>query len=135
MNFENEVKSLVRQAVMQEINDLGIRATIRERISETGLTDKEIGEMIESTIDSYVKSAVHTDIEQKIRSMFDDKIEKTVEKAINRVIGANILGWGGERKVEEALQREINSAINRGFNIKVEISQKHPCTTEKGGAE
>lgn len=29
MNFENEVRSLVKQAVMQEINDLGIRATIR----------------------------------------------------------------------------------------------------------
>lgn len=134
MNFENEVKSLVKQAVMQEINDLGIRATIRERISETGLTDKEIKELIESTVDSYVKSAVHTNIEQKIQSMFDTKIENVVQKAVNRVIGANTLGWSGERKVEEAIQREINSVIHRGFNIKVEISQRTSQPTEKGGA-
>lgn len=133
MNFENEVKSLVKQAVMQEINDLGIRATIRERISETGLTDKEIKELIESTVDSYVKSAVHTNIEQKIQSMFDTKIENVVQKAIDRVIGANTLGWSGERKVEEAIQREINSVIHRGFNIKVEISQRTSQPIEKGG--
>lgn len=133
MNFENEVRSLVKQAVMQEINDLGIRATIRERISETGLTDKEIRELIESTVDSYVKSAVHTNIEQKIKTMFDEKIASAVQKEIDRVVGRNTFGWSGEKKVEEALQRQINSVISQGFNIKVEISQRAPRLTEKGG--
>ncbi len=130
MNFENEVRSLVKQAVMQEINDLGIRATIRERISETGLTDKEIIELIESTVDSYVKSAVHTNIEQKIKTMFDEKIASAVQKEIDKVIGRNTFGWGGEKKVEEALQRQINSVISQGFNIKVEISQRAPRTPQ-----
>lgn len=133
MNFESEVRSLVRQAVMQEINDLGIRATIRERISETGLTDKEIKELIESTVDSYVKSAVHSNIEQKIKTMFDEKIASAVQKEIDRVVGRNTFGWGGEKKVEEALQRQINSVISQGFNIKVEISQRAPRQAEKGG--
>ncbi len=132
MNFENEVRSLVKQAVMQEINDLGIRATIRERISETGLTDKEIRELIESTVDSYVKSAVHTNIEQKIKTMFDEKIASAVQKEIDKVVGRNTFGWGGEKKVEEALQRQINSVISQGFNIKVEISQRAPRRNEKG---
>ena len=130
MNFENEVRSLVKQAVMQEINDLGIRATIRERISETGLTDKEIRELIESTVDSYVKSAVHTNIEQKIKTMFDEKIAYAVQKEIDKVVGRNTFGWGGEKKVEEALQRQINSVIGQGFNIKVEISQRAPRTPQ-----
>lgn len=132
MNFENEVRSLVKQAVMQEINDLGIRATIRERISETGLTDKEIIELIESTVDSYVKSAVHTNIEQKIKTMFDEKIASAVQKEIDKVVGRNTFGWGGEKKVEEALQRQINSVISQGFNIRVEISQRATRQTEKG---
>ena len=135
MNFENEVRSLVKQAVMQEINDLGIRATIRERISETGLTDKEIRELIESTVDSYVKSAVHTNIEQKIKVMFDEKIASAVQKEIDKIIGRNNFGWGGEKKVEEALQRQINSVISQGFNIRVEISQRANHPTEKGGEE
>ena len=135
MNFENEVRSLVKQAVMQEINDLGIRATIRERISETGLTDKEIIELIESTVDSYVKSAVHTNIEQKIKTMFDEKIASAVQKEIDKVVGRNTFGLGGEKKVEEALQRQINSVISQGFNIRVEISQRADRQTEKGGEE
>ncbi len=133
MNFENEVRILVKQAVMQEINDLGIRATIRERISETGLSDKEIRELIESTVDSYVKSAVHTNIEQKIKTMFDEKIASAVQKEIDKVVGRNTFGWGGEKKVEEALQRQINSVISQGFNIRVEISQRSTRPTEKGG--
>ena len=132
MNFENEVKSLVKQAVMQEINDLGIRATIRERISETGLTDKEIRELIENTVDSYVRSATNENLEKKIKAMFDEKIASVVQKEVDRVIGRNIFGWGGEKKVEEALQRQINSVISQGFNIKVEISQRASRSTEKG---
>lgn len=135
MNFENEVKSLVKQAVMQEINDLGIRATIRERISETGLTDKEIRELIENTVDSYIRAAVHTNLEEKIKAMFDEKITSVVQKEVDRVVDRNVFGWGGEKKVEEALQRQINSVISQGFNIKVEISQRSPRPTEKGGAE
>lgn len=135
MNFENEVRSLVKQAVMQEIKDLGIRATIRERISETGLTDKEIRELIESTVDSYVKSAVHTNIEQKIKTMFDEKIASAVQKEIDKVVGRNTFGWDGEKKVEEALQRQINSVISQGFNIRVEISQRATRPTEKGGEQ
>jgi uncharacterized membrane-anchored protein YjiN (DUF445 family) len=124
MNFENEVKSLVKQAVMQEINDLGIRATIRERISETGLTDEEIRKLIENTVDSYVRSVANQNLEEKIKSMFDQKIESVVQKEVDRVLNRNIYGWGGEKKVEEALQRQINSVISQGFNIKVEISQR-----------
>ena len=126
MNLENEARSLVKQAVMQEINDLGIRATIRERISETGLTDEEIKDLIESTVDSYVRSAIHTNIEEKIKKMFDEKITAIVQKEVDKVLGKNIFGWGGEKKVEEALQREINAVISRGFNIKVDISQRAP---------
>ena len=133
MNFEQEVKMLVKQAVMQEINDLGIRATIRERISETGLTDKKIRELIESTVDSYVKSAANENIKNKIKSLFDEKINSVVQKEVDRVVGRNVFGWGGEKKVEEALQRQINSVISQGFNIKVEISQRAPRQTEKGG--
>ncbi len=135
MNFENEVRSLVEQAVMQEINDLGIRAAIRERISETGLTDKEIRELIESTVDSYVKSAANANIEQKIKMMFDEKIAYAVQKEIDKVVWKNTFGWGGEKKVEEALQRQINSVISQGFNIRVEISQRAPHPTEEGGAK
>ena len=124
MNFENEVKRLVKQAVMQEINDLGIRATIRERISETGLTDEEIRKLIETTVDSYVRSVANQNLEEKIKSMFDQKIESVVQNEVDRVLNRNIYGWGGEKKVEEALQRQINSVISQGFNIKVEISQK-----------
>ena len=124
MNFENEVKSLVKQAVMQEINDLGIRATIRERISETGLKDEEIRKLIEATVDSYVRSVANGNLEEKIKAMFDEKIASVVQKEVDKVLNRNIYGWGGEKKIEEALQRQINSVVSRGFNIKVEISQK-----------
>lgn len=64
--------------------------------------------------------------------MFDEKIASAVQKEIDRVVGQNNFGWGGEKKVEEALQRQINSVISQGFNIRVEISQRAPRPTEKG---
>ena len=124
MNFETEVKSLVKQAVMQEINDLGIRAVIRERISETGLTDKDIEGMIRSTVDSYVKSASHTDINAKVKAMFDEKISEAINKEIKKIIGDYNYSWHGADKVKKALDNQISAVISQGFNIKVEISQK-----------
>ena len=56
--------------------------------------------------------------------MFDEKIASVVQKEVDKVLNRNIYGWGGEKKIEEALQRQINSVVSRGFNIKVEISQK-----------
>lgn len=122
MDFDKEVKNLVKQAVMQEIEDLGIRAVIRDRISKTGLTDKDINEMIKNTVDSYVKSCSHTDINKKIQAMFDEKISKAIEKEIKTVMGD--YSWRGSDKVKEALNTQINSIIRQGFDIKVEISQR-----------
>jgi tetrahydromethanopterin S-methyltransferase subunit H len=125
MNFETEVKSLVKQAVMQEINDLGIRATIRERITETGLTKDDINNMVKDTVDSYIKSALNSqNVESTILHMFNTAIEETVKREIQIVIKGYTFGWGGERKIKEALDNAIRAEVNRGFKVKVDITPK-----------
>ena len=47
MNLQQEINRLVRQAVMEEVNSLSIRATIREQIEAAGVSHDDIKEMIE----------------------------------------------------------------------------------------
>lgn len=56
MTVEQEISKLVRERLMEEINGLGIRAAIREQIEESGITKGKVAELVEQTVDSYVRS-------------------------------------------------------------------------------
>ena len=60
MNFEQEIRTLARRAIMEEINNLGIKALLREQIVDAGFTHDEIRAMIREAIDSFCRSALNT---------------------------------------------------------------------------
>lgn len=123
MDLQQEIRRMVRQAVMEEINGLAIRATIREKIEAAGVTDGDIREMFQETADSYFRSAMDGHVEEKIRSIFDQKVSETVAKEIRAVTGS-LRGWGGSDEIRKALNMEVAMAIRNGFDVSVAIKPK-----------
>ena len=89
MDMNQELRSLVRQAVMEEINNLGVRAAIKERISDTGLYDEELRQMVKDTIDSHIRSVLGTNEAQlnaKIEQLLSEKINRIAEEEVRKII-------------------------------------------------
>lgn len=123
MDLEKEINSMVRKAIMEEINNLAIRATMREKIEAAGVSHEDIRNMISETVDSYMRSAMNGNVEEKIKQIFEAEISKSVQTEIKRVIGP-FCRWDGESKIIKALDTELNYEIKRGFNLAVSITPK-----------
>lgn len=123
MDLQQEISRMVRQVVMEEINGLAIRATIREKIEAAGVTDGDIREMVRETADSYFRSAMGGHVEDKIRSIFEQKVSETVSREIKTVTGS-MRGWSGSEEIRKALNEEAARAIRAGFDVAVSVKPK-----------
>lgn len=124
MELEQEVRKMVKQIVMEEINNLSIRATIREKIEDAGFDHFEIRRLVREIADSYFRSAMNGDVEYEIRKIFNEKVTERVEKEIKAVIGESWHEWRGKKNVADALLKEVDRRIDAGFDIKISIKQK-----------
>lgn len=123
MDLQQEISRMVRRAVMEEINGLAIRATIREKIEAAGVTDGDIREMVRETADSYFRSAMDGHVEDKIRSIFEQKVSETVSREI-KVVTGSMRGWSGSENIRKALNDEAARVIRNGFDVSVSIEPK-----------
>lgn len=122
MDLQEEIRKSVRQAVMEEINGLAIRATIREKIEASGITHKEIREIIRETADSYFRSAMDGNVEEKIQKIFEKKVSETIDREIDKVIGS--ITFSGRDKIRSALNEAAAQKIRNRFDISVSIKEK-----------
>lgn len=123
MDLQQEINRMVRQAIMEEINNLAVRATIREKIEAAGVTGEDIREMVRETADSYFRSAMDGNVEQKVRDIFEQKVKEAVDREIYAVIGS-IKGWGGADTVRRALNEEAARLIRNGYDVSVMVTPK-----------
>ena len=123
MDLQQEISRMVRRAVMEEINGLAIRATIREKIEAAGVIDGDIREMVRETADSYFRSAMDGHVEDKIRSIFEQKVSETVSREI-KVVTGSMRGWSGSENIRKALNDEAARVIRNGFDVSVSIEPK-----------
>lgn len=126
MDMNQELRSLVRQAVMEEINNLGVRAAIKERISDTGLYDEELRQMVKDTIDSHIRSVLGTNEAQlnaKIEQLLSEKINRIAEEEVRKIIGGRT-HWKGSEQVESILTNAMRRIVSDNFQISITISQK-----------
>lgn len=123
MDIEKEIRTMVRGAVMEEINALSINAVLREKIVEAGFTHEDIKNMIREMADSYFRSAMNGSVEGRIKEIFDAKIEETVKAEIKKVINS-FSGWSGSDKIKDALTRELSSEVQKGFDVSVTVTPR-----------
>ena len=122
MNLQQEINKAVRQAIMEEVNALGMRAAIREQIEATGVSHDDIKEMIAGIADSYFRSAMNGNVEEKIRKIFEEKVKEVVDRQIKIVIGN--VRWDGSEEVRRAINNEIAKEVRNGFDVSVTVSPK-----------
>ena len=123
MDLQQEINRMVRHAIMEEINNLAIRATIREKIEAAGVSHEDIREMVKETADSYFRSAMDGNVESKIQGIFDQKVSDVVDREITKVIGS-MRGWSGSDEIRKALDNEAHRVIRNGFDVSVSIKPK-----------
>lgn len=124
MNFEQEIRTLARRAIMEEINNLGIKALLREQIVDAGFNHDEIRSMIREAIDSFCRSALNTnDVAGYVRAAIDNRVNQTADKEINKIIG-RYSSFSGNKAVEDALLHAMLRKTQAGYDVSVTITPK-----------
>ncbi len=124
MNFEQEIRTIARRAIMEEINNLGIKALLREQIVDAGFTHDEIRSMICEAIDSFCRSALNTnDVEGYVRAAVDNRVNQAADKEINKIIG-RYSSFSGNKAVEDALLHAMLRKTQAGYDVSVTITPK-----------
>lgn len=122
--LEEQIHQLVRQAMMEEINNLGIRATLRQQIVDAGFTKDNIRSMVQDAIDSFCRSALNTsDVEGYVRAAIEKHTNDAADKQINKLIN-QYSSFSGNKAIEDALLSSIRRAIQDGFDVSVSIKPK-----------
>lgn len=119
MELEQEIKKLVRERVMEEINGLGVRAAIREEIEASGVTKDSITELVKSTVDSYVRS---TDIVALTDRLINELIRKTVKNTVLKYVS----GYFGNptSELEKIIKNELYTEWKNNYSASVTIIKK-----------
>ena len=128
MNFEQEIRTLARRAIMEEINNLGIKALLREQIVDAGFSHDEIRSMIREAIDSFCRSALNTnDVEGFVRGAIDNRVNQAADREIAKIIG-RYSSWSGNKAVEDALVSAMRQRTQAGYDVSVTIIPKEVNT-------
>lgn len=124
MNFEQEIRTLARRAIMDEINNLGIKALLREQIVDAGFTHDEIRAMIREAIDSFCRSALNTnDVAGFVRGAIENRVNQAADREITKIIG-KYSSWSGNKAVEDALVAAMRQQTQAGYSVSVTITPK-----------
>lgn len=124
MNFEQEIRTLARRAIMEEINNLGIKALLREQIVDAGFSHDEIRSMIREAIDSFCRSALNTnDVAGYVRAAIDNRVNQAADKEINKILG-RYSSFSGNKAVEDALLHAMLRKTQAGYDVSVTITPK-----------
>lgn len=124
MNFEQEIRTLARRAIMEEINNLGIKALLREQIVDAGFTHDEIRAMIREAIDSFCRSALNTnDVAGFVRGAIENRVNQAADREITKIIG-KYSSWSGNKAVEDALVAAMRRQTQAGYDVSVTVTPK-----------
>lgn len=124
MNFEQEVRTLARRCIMEEINNLGIKALLREQIVEAGFTHEQIRAMVRDTIDSFCRSALNAgDVEGYVREAVNGRAAQAADKEIQKIIG-RYNGFSGSRAVEDAIVNAIQRQARDKYVVTVSVQPR-----------
>ena len=122
--LEEQIHKLVQQAMMEEINNLGIKATLRQQIVDAGFTKDDIRSMVQDAIDSFCRSALNTnDVEGYVRAAIEKRTNDAADTQINKLI-SQYSSFSANKAIEDALLSSIRRAIQDGFDVSVSIKPK-----------
>jgi len=129
LNIKEEVRSIVRSVVLEEINNLGLKAVIKEEILGAGMTREVITRMVTETVDSHFRSAMNApngDVDAKIWAEMDRKITYLVDSKVDKILGSPFYNYrlDVQEKLQEATAKELDRLLKEKYMISLEIKPK-----------
>lgn len=122
-SFDAMIKQQTEHAVMQAINDLGIRAIMREKVMEAGISKDDIRQMIKDAIDSYVRSVNITSI---VAETVNNIIKKAVREEVKEQFSTGSYTYRPNSVTQKVIEEEVKKALysNFSFNFSIERRQQ-----------
>lgn len=121
IDFKALAQREVKSAVMEEINNLGIRAAVKEKMETVGELDKDaLREIVRDVVDSYVRSV---DVEKLIRQIVDGKVAVIVDRKVSTVVERYLDGtfscYKPTKQLEELILDDLKKQFYANHNLKV----------------
>lgn len=116
-----DIREMVASVIMEEVNNLGVRAAVKEKIQQVGeLTKDEVRSMVQETIDSYVRSIdVEKIIKEQVKLFIDDTVAFRVRESIERYVNGSIFSPTPTKQLEEIILNDLRKQFYEKYNLKV----------------
>lgn len=121
IDFRSLAQKAVKAAVMEQVNNLGIRAAVKEKIETVGELDKDaVRNIIKDVVDSYVRSV---DIEKLIQQIVDERVATIVDRKVSAVVERYLEGtfssYKPTKQLEELILNDLKKQFYANHNLKV----------------
>lgn len=119
MEFRIDIRRMVQSVVMEEVNNLGIRTVVREKLEEVGdLTKDKIRDLVSEITDSYIRSVdINKIINNKIDTLIEQRVHHEIDEALQNYINRDIFG----NKISKVLQDLILDDLKNQFYEKYRL--------------
>lgn len=123
MNIEEEVRKMVRRAIMEEVNGLCTRAAIRQEIEASGITKGKVNEMVRDAVDSYVRSV---NVSKIAEEYIEALVKQTVRETVNKYLNGGLYSYSNKPKelLEEKIKKELFDEWHNKYSLSVKVEPK-----------
>ena len=121
IDFRALAQREVKAAVMREVNNLGVRAAVKEQLETVGELDKDaVRDIIRDVVDSYVRSV---DVEKLIHQVVDGRVATIVDRKVSAVVERYLEGtfssYKPTKQLEELILNDLKKQFYANHNLKV----------------
>ena len=121
IDFRALAQREVKAAVMAEVNNLGVRAAVKEQLETVGELDKDaVRDIIRDVVDSYVRSV---DVEKLIQQVVDVRVATIVDRKVSAVVERYLEGtfssYKPTKQLEELILNDLKKQFYANHNLKV----------------
>jgi hypothetical protein len=121
IDFRALAQREVKAAIMEEVNNLGVRAAVKEQVETVGELDKDaVRDIIRDVVDSYVRSV---DVEKLIQQVVDGRVATIVDRKVSAVVERYLEGtfssYKPTKQLEELILNDLKKQFYANHNLKV----------------
>lgn len=126
MDFEKELKNLVKHEIMEVINGAGIKAVVREKITELGEMSKDdMKNLITNCVDSYVRSFdIEKMVDNRVEQLVECRVKNAVNESLKKYMDSTYSFTSKPNKLLDSLvSEELKKQYEKNYKLKVVLEK------------
>ena len=121
--YSIDIKKLVKSAIMEEVNNLSVRAAVKDKLEEvSGLSKEDVRKLIMDVADSYIRSLdIQAMVDNAISNTIKQEINNAVKKALDEYFGYSYYGYCREptKHLRELILDDLKNQFFEKFDLVV----------------